>query len=133
MEYLSFIVLGLGGGALYASLAQGLLMIYKGARVINFGHAAIAAYAAYTFFGLRQGQLMVPPLPNPFALVEGVAGWFGADLKLPHFPPFIHVGIMPFAAAFAISIAISVALGLVLHFLVFNRFRTSPPLARVVA
>ena len=45
---------------------------------INFANAATATYAAYVFNGLRrEGELFLPPLPNPLSLLEGVAARAG--------------------------------------------------------
>ena len=85
--YLVAILLSVGAGALYASLAEGLLLTYRGSGVINFSHGAIAMYGAYFYSQLRlTGQLLVPPLPNPFVIVQGVGRIFGAHVTGPHIP-----------------------------------------------
>lgn len=133
-EYLLFALLGLGAGALYAALAQGIVLAQRGAGVINLANGAIAMYVAYTYAGLRQGRLMVPPLPNPFALVEGVADWFGGDVKLPRWPTFYALsGPVSAAPAMAISAGVSVLLGLLIHLLVYKPLRYASPLAKTVA
>ena len=69
-QYLLFLVLGVGTGALYAGLAQGILVAYRGSGVVNLAQGAIAMYGAYTFYELRStGGLVLPPLPNPLAIV----------------------------------------------------------------
>ena len=133
-NYLVFAVLGLGAGSLYAALAQGVVLAYRGAGVINLAHGALAMYVAYTYAGLRDGRLMIPPLPNPLALVEGVAGWFGSDLRLPRFPPFITLsGPLGTWTALVASLAVAVVLGLAIHVLVFRPLRAAPALAKTVA
>src|SRR3546814_11149817 len=52
-EYLLFLVLGIGAGALYAALAQGILVAYRGSGVVNLAQGAMAMYGAYTFHELR--------------------------------------------------------------------------------
>ena len=50
--FIQFALLGLGLGSLYALASQGLMVIYRGSGVLNFGHGAIGmigAYVAYEF------------------------------------------------------------------------------------
>src|SRR5262245_19424479 len=133
-QYWLFFLLGLGGGALFATMAQSTVLTFKGSGVINIAVGAMAMYTAYTYAGLRESQLMIPPVPNPLALVEGVGGWFGASWDLPDWPTFVHFS-SPVATplAFVISIAIAAILGLVVHLLVFRPVRDAPPLAKTVA
>ncbi|MET0908797.1 MAG: branched-chain amino acid ABC transporter permease, partial [Ilumatobacteraceae bacterium] len=135
-EYLLFLTLGIGTGALYAGLAQGVLVAYRGSGVVNLAQGAIAMFGAYTFYELRErGRLVVPPLPNPLSLVEGVASWFGADLDLPDIPTFVGLGNSGLGVPVAMTLALVVAavVGLALHFLVFRPLRHAPPLAKTVA
>ena len=46
-------LLGLGTAAIYALLAQGMVLIYRGSGVLNFAHAAVAAIGAYIFWELH--------------------------------------------------------------------------------
>ena len=51
-SFIQFALLGLGLGSLYALASQGLMVIYRGSGVLNFGHGAIGmigAYVAYEF------------------------------------------------------------------------------------
>ena len=135
-QYLLFLVLGVGTGALYAGLAQGILVAYRGSGVVNLAQGAIAMYGAYTFYELRStGGLVLPPLPNPLAIVEGIASWFGADLDLPDIPTFLTLWHSPMGTAPALLVALLVAavVGLLLHVLVFRPLRHAPPLAKTVA
>lgn len=135
-QYLLFLVLGVGTGALYAGLAQAVLVAYRGSGVVNLAQGSVAMYGAYTFYELRSGgRLLVPPLPNPLALVEGVAGWFGAQLSLPDLPTFVGsggagLGVGP---SMVVSLLAATVLGLALHLLVFRPLRHAPPLAKTVA
>ena len=45
-NFLQFAVIGLGAGACYALLAQGVVLIYRGSGVVNFAHGAFAMLAA---------------------------------------------------------------------------------------
>ena len=47
------LIAGIGAGALYAMLGQGIVVSFRGSGVINFGHGAIAGYTAYSFDELR--------------------------------------------------------------------------------
>src|SRR5580704_16722894 len=49
-EVFQFALLGLGIGAAYALLAQGLVLIYRGSGVLNFAQGAYAMVGAYIFW-----------------------------------------------------------------------------------
>ena len=53
MEVLRFALLGLGAGAAYALRSQGLVLIYRGAGIVNFAHGAIGMTGAFLFFEAR--------------------------------------------------------------------------------
>ena len=78
---LEFFLLGLGAGAMYALLAQGLVLIYRGSAVVNFAQGAIGALGAYTVFRLR------PHVATPVAVLAGVAVTAAVGLA-------VHVVIM---------------------------------------
>src|SRR5690606_35283082 len=135
-EYLLFLVLGIGTGALYAALAQGVLVAYRGSGVVNLAQGAVAMYGAYTYDALHgTGELVLPPIPNPLSLVEGIAGWFGAELSLPDIPTFVGLadGGLPVAVSFLLALAVAALLGLALHVLDYRPLRAAPPLAKTVA
>ena len=46
-EVIRFALLGLGLGSLYSLASQGLMVIYRGSGVLNFGHGAIGMVGAY--------------------------------------------------------------------------------------
>jgi ABC-type branched-subunit amino acid transport system ATPase component/branched-subunit amino acid ABC-type transport system permease component len=52
-EVWQFALLGLGTGAIYALLGQGLVLIYRGAGVLNLAHGAFAMAAAYIYYELH--------------------------------------------------------------------------------
>lgn len=54
--FVKFLILGLGAGALYGLLAQGLVVIYRSSSVINFSQGAIATVGGYAFYELRPHQ-----------------------------------------------------------------------------
>lgn len=128
---------GLAQGALIAAIALGVVLTYRGSGVVNFANGAVAMFVAYVYAGLRSdGDLMIPPLPNPLALVEGVVHWFQTDdgLQLPDWPTSLSLGgPMPFAPALVISLLFCVVFGLLVHVLIFRHLRDAPALAKVVA
>src|SRR5579859_1958345 len=70
MIWLQFAILGLGSGAAYVLLAQGIVLIYRGSGVVNFAHGAIAMVGAYLYaeeFRARDGW------PAAAALIASVA------------------------------------------------------------
>jgi ABC-type branched-subunit amino acid transport system ATPase component/branched-subunit amino acid ABC-type transport system permease component len=50
VNVLQFAVLGLGLGAVYTLLGNGLVLIYRGSGVLNFAHGAFAMVGAYAFW-----------------------------------------------------------------------------------
>jgi sulfate-transporting ATPase len=48
-EFIQFAILGLGIGAVYTLLGQGIVLIYRGSGVVNFAHGTFAMAGAYTF------------------------------------------------------------------------------------
>src|ERR1700755_795250 len=94
---------GLGVGSIYAALAMGLVVTYKGTGVINFAQGAMAMYGAYVYDELRKtGDLVFPVF------------WI---------PDRWHLGAPPFIVCFIIGIFFSALLGLLAHFLVFRPLR----------
>jgi branched-subunit amino acid ABC-type transport system permease component len=52
-EVLQFALLGLGAGAIYALLGQGLVLIFRGSGLLNLAHGAFAMAGAYLFHELH--------------------------------------------------------------------------------
>ncbi|MEI8051412.1 MAG: hypothetical protein WCI12_08255, partial [Actinomycetes bacterium] len=145
------IALGLGGGALIAAIALSVTLNYQGSGVVNFAAGAVAMYGGYVYYGLRvNGQLFLPPIPNPLAPIEGLVHLLGSkSFSLPHIPVFITIAhpsqgtaaygtviqqpALPVWAALLISLGVLTLLGLAFHFLIFRPLRKAPVLARVVA
>jgi ABC-type branched-subunit amino acid transport system permease subunit len=50
--FLQFTVSGVAAGSLYAIVALGLVLLYRGTRVVNFAHAGFGAVGAYVFWNL---------------------------------------------------------------------------------
>lgn len=129
---------GIAQGALIAAIAIGVVLTYRGSGVVNFSNSAVAMYIAYFYAVLRkEGDIFLPPLPNPLAPVEGILHWFqdrDSWTDLPDIPARIDLGPnMQFWPALVISLVFAVLVGLVLHFAIFRLLRSAPPLAKVVA
>ena len=113
-EYLRFAILGLGGGAVIAALALGVVLEHRASGVVNFAHAAMGMYIAFVYFEFRQsGDLVLPFLGLP------------ARIHLSDHPSTM--------TAVAVAFVIAVVVGLLVFGLIFRPLRNSPPLARVVA
>ena len=113
-QYLSFAVIGLAFGCLYAAIGMGVVVTYRGAGVINFGTGAIAMWGAYVYAELRQkGDLVLPVaiIPHRISVAD-------------------KVGFVP---AFLLGVLVCAVLGLLAHVLVFRPLRAAPVLAKVVA
>ena len=69
-EYVVFLLLGLGSGAVYAALGSSLVVTYRSSGVVNFATGAMALYTAYTYAFLRTGGLLdpIPGLPTTVSL-----------------------------------------------------------------
>ena len=109
-----FLILGLGSGAVYASLALGLVVTYRSSGVVNLASGAVALYIAYTYAYLRMGQLVDP---------------------IPGLSPTVSLGTGPlgFWPALLISLAIGAVLGALLYLLIFRPLRAAPAAAKAVA
>lgn len=127
---------GIASGALIVAVALGVVLTFRGSGVVNFANGAVAMYAAYVFAVLRsRGDLMLPPLPNPLAIIEWPVNSLGnGNLDLPNWPTFISFGrSMGVVPAILIALLFCVLLGYALHALIFRPLRHAPPLTKVVA
>ncbi|WP_245672724.1 branched-chain amino acid ABC transporter permease/ATP-binding protein [Aldersonia kunmingensis] len=111
--HVQFLLLGLGGGAVFAALAMALVVVYRSSGVINFATGSMALFGAYVYAFMRKGELLI---------------------LVPGFPKTVDVGGDPgFFVAAVVAVMFSGVLGLVLYVVVFRPLRTAPPLARAVA
>ncbi|MFI5953924.1 ATP-binding cassette domain-containing protein [Cryptosporangium sp. NPDC051539] len=110
-QFLLFLVLGLGVGAVYAALTLGVVLTYQGTGMINFAAAAMAAVPMYVYEELRHERLTLP---------------------IPWLPSF-DVGEVPTALAVAIAVAVAGLLGALTEVAISRPLRKAPPLAKVVA
>src|SRR4029077_9712157 len=80
--------LGLGAGALIASIALGVVLIYRGSGVINVATGAIAMVGAYLFWAFKTGFFGFHPSPTPaFLLMLVCMAGFGVLIELTIFTP----------------------------------------------
>lgn len=112
-SHLSYLVLGLGNGAVYAALGLALVMTFKSSGVVNFATGAIALYAAYTYAMLRQGEFLIPIPGLPTALELGA--------------PLSVVGAM------VVTLVVSAVLGIIFYLLIFRPMRKASVVAKAVA
>jgi branched-subunit amino acid ABC-type transport system permease component len=97
-----------------AALALGLVLTCRTSGVVNFAHAAMGSYVAFSYYEFRdQGNLVLPVI--------------GA-------PGRIHLLRTPTqATALGFALVLALLLGLAAYWLVFRPLRRAPALARVVA
>src|ERR1700761_6787961 len=113
-SWVLFLLLGLGSGAVYGMLALGLVLKYRSAGVVDFGHGAVAMFIAYVYLGLRgEGTLQFPWVIIPHEI----------DLGSP-------LSTVP---AILLSLVYAAILGLVLYWLIYRPLRAAAALTRVCA
>ena len=125
-QHLQYLLLGLGGGAVIAALALGVLLTYRASGVVNFAHAAMGMFLAYTYFALRQSGELLNPLffgPDKIRLLPGPSSEPGREIFY-RFAP---------GTALLITMLLAAAYGLIVYWLVFRPLREAPTLARVAA
>ena len=87
-EIVLFAALGLGGGALIASIALGVVLAYRGSGVINIAIGAIAMVGAYVFWSFQTGYFGFTLSTTPaFALTIAFMAVLGAGTELLVFRP----------------------------------------------
>jgi branched-chain amino acid transport system permease protein len=87
-QFLLFILLGLGPGALIAGIALGVVLSYRGAGIINLATGGVAMASGYAFWALRTDQLGVQMSTVP-ALIVGLlfTAFLGVLIELIAFRP----------------------------------------------
>ena len=113
-DYLFFLLLGAGAGAIIAAFGLGLLITHQGSGVVNFAFGAMATWSAYVYAELRQGAYTFPfpGLPARYHFAGGDVG---------------------FGWALLLALLTSVVLGVAVYLLVFRPLFRAPALAKVVA
>ncbi len=114
MTHLTFLIVGLGGGAVIAALGLGVVVAHRASRVVNFAHAAMGMYIAFVYYELRSTGDLVQPLlglPGRFHLIDRPTE----------------------VTAFVIAMVVAALCGAFIHAVIFRPLRNAAPLARVVA
>ena len=118
------LISGLGLGALFAMLAAGLVVSYKGSGVINFAHGALAMYGMFTFDSAwNRGEIFLPWVD--FLPTKG--------LNVPVRITVASDGSWEMVPSLIVALLMAAFLGLCVHFLVFRPLRNAAPLGKVVA
>jgi len=68
MDVVRFALLGVGAGSVYALMALGLVLVYRGSGVLNFAQGAMGMVGAFTFYVWRDAGV-----PTVLAFVLSVA------------------------------------------------------------
>ena len=113
-SFLQYALAGLGGGAVVAALALGLVLEFRTSAVINIAHAATGLYIAYAYFEFREsGDLVLPilGLPERVHLLE---------------TPTLAISIV-------VALVLAAVVGVLLYVLIFRALRQASSLARIVA
>ncbi len=71
MDVVSFALLGLGTGAIYALVAQGIVLVFRGSGVLNFAQGAFVMVGAYAYYELTAQRGLPPILAIVLAVVLG--------------------------------------------------------------
>src|SRR6478752_3894161 len=81
--FVQFVLLGLGAGAAYALLAQGLVLAFRGSGVLNFAQGGFALIGAFVYYELAQ-QRGLPTLPAALiaVVVTGLLGMLVYDVVM---------------------------------------------------
>lgn len=125
---LQYLLLGSGAGAVIAALALGIVLTYRASGVVNFAHAAMGMFLAYTYGSLRRsGELLVPIL-GPWSRIKLLPSSCTADAL----DATCSYRFTP-ATAFAITMVLAALYGLVIYVLAFRPLRKAPALAKCVA
>jgi branched-subunit amino acid ABC-type transport system permease component len=88
VEALRFVLLGLGIGAIYAMVSQGLVLIYRGSGVVNFAQGAFVMIGAYAYYELK----VAAKLPSVLAVIGAVliGAILGATVQLLILRPMVR-------------------------------------------
>ena len=93
-EFLQQVVSGLASGAIYASLALALVLIYRATDVVNFSQGEMATFTTYVAWSLMNHGVSYWPafaLTLAFAFVGGVAVERVAIRPVEHRPEIVIV------------------------------------------
>jgi ABC-type branched-subunit amino acid transport system ATPase component/branched-subunit amino acid ABC-type transport system permease component len=80
MEILRFVLLGVGTGGVYAMVAQGLVLVYRGSGLLNFSQGAIAMVGAFAYYELTSEHAL--PLWFGVLIALVICGVLGALIHI---------------------------------------------------
>jgi branched-chain amino acid transport system permease protein len=103
------IISGVASGAVFASLALALVLIYRAMDVANFAQGEMAMFGTFI----------------AYALITGDFGLIGSRLT------FLHVHL-PFWAAFGVAVLVSFVLGVLIERILIRPFEGAPLLTLVI-
>jgi ABC-type branched-subunit amino acid transport system permease subunit len=112
-SYIAFGLIGLGTGSIYAAIALGLIMVYRGSGVVNFAFGAMAMSSAYVYDALRTDGTLTLPIPG--------------------LPNYQFGGPLPFLPSLLIAMAWALVLGYISHLIITKALRNSTMLGKVLA
>jgi branched-chain amino acid transport system permease protein len=118
--FLSYVVLGVVTGCVYALISTGLVVTYTTTGIFNFSHGAIAMAAAYSFWQLWQGWHLNVVLSVALVLVV-IAPLFGLIVE--------RVLMRPLEGA-PVDLTLVVTLGLLLFLVGMANIVWNPQVAR---
>jgi ABC-type branched-subunit amino acid transport system ATPase component/branched-subunit amino acid ABC-type transport system permease component len=72
-EALQFAIIGLGAGALYSLASVGLVLVYRGSKVVNFAQSATGMIGAFVFYECHQNWHISTILAIPAAVLSSAA------------------------------------------------------------
>ncbi len=101
-----FGLLGIGLGAIYALMGQGIVLIYRGSGVLNIAQGGFAMFGAYLYLQLH--------VPGNLGSLTATKGW-------------------PVLPSFVVAVAATALIGLATDQLLLRRMRKASPLARLIA
>lgn len=83
-DYIGYLALGSGAGAIIAGFVLGLLISQQGAGMVNFSLGAMMTWTAHLYADLRQGSytLPFPGLPERYQFGDDVGFWWATVLAL---------------------------------------------------
>jgi ABC-type branched-subunit amino acid transport system permease subunit len=115
VDLLTFALLGIGTGAVIASVSVGLVLTFRASGVVNFAQGAMASWSAYTYYSLTTDG-SVPLLPLPFL------------------PSAIETNrpLTPWSAV-VVTLVVAAVLGIAVYWLVFRPLRRASSLSTIAA
>ena len=102
---IQYALLGIGLGAIYALLGQGIVLIYRGSGVLNIAHGGFAMFAAYLYLQLHY--------PQTLGSVTNSGAW-------------------PVLPSIVAAVAATALIGLATDQLLLRRMRKASPLSRLI-